>query len=55
MHRRGGTAKLDPKAHYRPTEQWVDHPDEADVRGRPWRYQPPTSTCTDTAQGGDRG
>ena len=29
--------------HYHPTEQWVDHPHEQDVRGRAWRYRPPSS------------
>jgi hypothetical protein len=32
---------LGDKCHYRPTEQWIDHPTEAGVRGRAWTYQPP--------------
>lgn len=40
VHRRGGTAVLGDKAHYRPTQQWIDHPTEQGVRGRAWTYQP---------------
>jgi hypothetical protein len=29
---------------YHPTEQWVVHPTEPDVRGRAWRYQEPAAT-----------
>ncbi|MPZ64545.1 MAG: hypothetical protein GEU83_03170 [Pseudonocardiaceae bacterium] len=43
LHHRGGTAVLGDKAHYAPTERWVDHPSEPDVRGRAWTYQPPTA------------
>ena len=46
MHACGGAAQLDTKCHYQPTEQWVDHPFEDDVRGRAWRYRPPAHTPT---------
>jgi len=42
--RRMGNADEHPAAvlrGYQPTEQWVEHPHEPDVRGRAWRYQPP--------------
>ncbi len=44
VHARGGTAVLGEKAHYRPTEQWIGHPTEPDVRGRAWTYEPDGST-----------
>ncbi len=40
LHRRDGTAQLGDKACYRPTDRWIDHPSEPDVRGRVWTYQP---------------
>ncbi len=38
MHAQGGQ-HLPDKCHYLPTEQWIDHPYESDVRGRAWRYR----------------
>lgn len=39
LHDRYGQP-LGDKCHYRPTEQWIDHPIEAEVHGRAWTYQP---------------
>lgn len=40
VHARGGTAELGDKAHYRPTDRWVDNPGGAGS-GRAWTYTPP--------------
>jgi len=50
-HARGGTTHLGDKAHYRPTEQWVPHPTDPEVRGRVWTYQPPAELITKTTAG----
>ncbi len=29
--------------HYRPTDEWIEHPIEEDVTGRVWRFHPPAA------------
>ena len=47
VHARGGTRVLGDKAHYRPTDTWLEHPKPEEqargVRGRGWTYQPDTT------------
>ena len=44
VHARGGTRVLGDKAHYQPTDTWLDHPKREvqarGVRGRGWTYHP---------------
>lgn len=45
MHEQYGQP-LGDKCHYRPTEQWIDHPAETGARGRAWTFQPPDTEAT---------
>ena len=41
-HARGCTAELGSKAHYQPTEKWIDNPEQklrVLGQGRVWRYR----------------